>query len=95
MTSWVEPDRARSMCLPSERLRGFPEDLAVFHHHGIGADDDEHTLIVLSEHLLDNRARLALGELLARLGGLGELVGLERLVHGVWGVRTVKATPAF
>ena len=57
------------------------ENLTVLHHHRIRADDDEHARVVFGQHLLHHGARLALGKLLACLGGISQLVGLKRLIH--------------
>lgn len=57
------------------------EDLALMDDHRVGAENDEHAgELGICQDLLHHGARLALGELLARLGRVGEQIGLERLV---------------
>ena len=72
------------------------EDVAVFHDHRVRADHDEHAFKGgVCQDFLHDRARLALGELLACLGRIGQKVGLERLVdlgsvHGEGNARLLK-----
>ena len=60
---------------------GLAEYLPFAHHHGVGADDGGHACVVFGQHLLHHGAGFALGQLLARLGRVGQKVGLQRFVH--------------
>ena len=60
---------------------GLAEYLPFAHHHGVGADDGGHACVVFGQHLLHHGAGFALGQLLARLGRIGQEVGLQGLVH--------------
>ena len=58
------------------------EYLAVLHHHGVGAQHDDHAgEFGIGQNFLHHGSGLAFGQLLGRLGRVGHQVGLQRLVH--------------